>query len=766
MRGFYDRWMDYRLARYHMRAVFLGPLVCGAAVMFLFAAVPQSREVYLGIIEDVQIFHGVLGLALVVLLSALLHYWQHMLATAAIDRTYPEHGDIEIDERLLALRDWLCRLSAALPLVGLALGLLKLVYDARDARTRLVGSLRHFGGDEWRSMFAGYETTTQLLPSLPFYVVVTALLAALILAAGFAYGRSGRARDRFGGDLAPRLVVGAGAGIAVASIVVPLAWPDHIIYITRLIGPLAGATLTVIAVVAVLFLLSYASNRLRLPIAGAVVLLLLGWMLFQTYRALTPVEEPGAARSRERDERDPGQLYSAFDAWLAARSDADAAEYARRGLRYPVFIVAAQGGGVYAASAAVDFLASMQDRCPAFAQHVFAISGVSGGAIGAALFAALQAERTLVPAAGCLSGSAAKTQPLTDAASDIVRQDHLSPALALLWPDVVRKLAPNPDFDRSSVLERSFACAFESKAAVRHCPAASASDGRGLRMPFAKHWDPSRPVPALIVTATWVETGFRAALAPFPLHAISDGTLFSLPIGANAGDFLARGARIEAPRSLIEAAFVSARYPGIVPAWQVSALIGQGGTEHVRLWNFVDGGYVDNSGASTALELYLALKAHVGDRPVDLYLILLTDADADPSLAEVSDGTRFSDTVAPITALLSVRAQLAQRAVRRAIDSIEPQARRDDLVGRLRPDRPGSKVLVVNLRQRTFELPLGWIISRTTADIVRLMMGRPELCDLRPGETGTPDIADAIRVINDNSCVRKRLIELLSPASG
>jgi hypothetical protein len=284
-------------------------------------------------------------------------------------------------------------------------------------------------------------------------------------------------------------------------------------------------------------------------------------------------------------------------------------------------------------------------------------------------------------------------------------------------------------------------------------------------MPFTRHWEPTKPTPALIVTATWVETGFRAALAPFPLHAISDGTLFSLPAGENEGDFAARGAQIEAPRSLIEAAFVSARYPGIVPAWQVSAMIKQGGTKHVRLWNFVDGGYVDNSGASTALELYLALKSHVGGKPVDLHLILLTDADTDPNLAEVSDGTRFSDTVAPITALLSVRAQLAQRAVRRAIDSIEPQARRDDLVGRSPPGRPASKVLVVNLRQRTFELPLGWIISRTTGDIVRLMMGNPDLCDLRRGEAGTPDIADAIRVINDNSCVRKRLIELLTPAS-
>jgi hypothetical protein len=757
--------MDYRLARYHMRAVFLGPLVCGAAIMFLFAAIPQSREVYLGIIEDKQVFHGVLGLALVVLLSALLYYWQHMLATAAIDRTYPEHGDIEIDERLLALRDRLCWLSASLPLFGLVFGLVKLFYDARHARSRLIGSLQHFGGEQWRTMFADYETTTQLLPSLPFYVVVTAMLAVVILASGFFYARSGRRRDRFGGDLPPKLVVGAGAAIAVASIVVPLGWPDHIVYITRLIGPLAGATLTVIAVVAVLFLLSYASNRLRLPIAGAVVVLLLGWVMLQTYWALTPLEELGLPRSREREQRDAGPLHAKFDAWLAARSTADGAEYARRGQPYPVFIIAAQGGGVYAASAAVDFLASMQDRCPGFAQHVFAISGVSGGAIGATLFAALQAEKSLVSDSGCRSGSEAKTQALSEAASHIVRQDHLSPALALLWPDVLRKFAPNPAFDRSSVLERSFACAFESRGSVRDCPAASAVDGKGLRMPFTRHWEPTKPTPALIVTATWVETGFRAALAPFPLHAISDGTLFSLPAGENEGDFAARGAQIEAPRSLIEAAFVSARYPGIVPAWQVSAMIKQGGTKHVRLWNFVDGGYVDNSGASTALELYLALKSHVGGKPVDLHLILLTDADTDPNLAEVSDGTRFSDTVAPITALLSVRAQLAQRAVRRAIDSIEPQARRDDLVGRSPPGRPASKVLVVNLRQRTFELPLGWIISRTTGDIVRLMMGNPDLCDLRRGEAGTPDIADAIRVINDNSCVRKRLIELLTPAS-
>jgi hypothetical protein len=60
---------------------------------------------------------------------------------------------------------------------------------------------------------------------------------------------------------------------------------------------------------------------------------------------------------------------------------------------YPVFVVAAQGGGAYAAYNAAVFLARIQDLCPAFRHHLFAVSSVSGGSIGAATFAAaLNAE--------------------------------------------------------------------------------------------------------------------------------------------------------------------------------------------------------------------------------------------------------------------------------------------------------------------------------------------------------------------------------------
>ena len=54
---------------------------------------------------------------------------------------------------------------------------------------------------------------------------------------------------------------------------------------------------------------------------------------------------------------------------------------------YPVFVVSAQGGGLYAAYNTATFLARLIDLCPGFRRHLFAISSVSGGSVGAAVFA-------------------------------------------------------------------------------------------------------------------------------------------------------------------------------------------------------------------------------------------------------------------------------------------------------------------------------------------------------------------------------------------
>jgi hypothetical protein len=750
-------WARYPALRYQVRAVFWGPLIVGAAAGLFFAYVPQSREVYLGIIEDPfaggAVFQGLLGLALIGLLCGLLDAWQHVLCTNAIDRMYLEHADIYVDRRLFWLRDWLCRIAAVLPLAGLVIGLTRLIIDAQGAAQNFSRALTDFGGKKWSDQFPEFAHTFASLPYFPLYVAATMLILGVPSLLLMRYARARRDRMLISSFSVRRLVLVAGSAIALAAVIVPLLAKDYVVAMTQTAGPLASAAIALIVLVTLLTGLSYLSTILRVPIMGAAVFGLFAWMVWTTIGILTPKAAEAPRVPTRAAAHDKKVLTDMFDKWLAQRQAADGESFKRAGVGYPVFIVSAQGGGIYAAAGTSAFLASMQDPCENFAQHVFAISGVSGGAVGAALFAASLPD-ALTREARC---DPDRPKALTERTRDIVRQDHLSPALALIWPDIARKLSPWHDatFDRSAVLERSFACAFDRPEPWYLCPAANG--GKGLRIAFQDHWRPDRPAPALILTGTWVETGFRTAFAPFPLHAVSDGTLESFYRGADGnGDFKYQGVDLEAPRSLIEAAFVSARFPGIVPAWQRTATLTESNAS--RTWNFVDGGYVDNSGATTALELYQVLAQHAKERKlgVDLYLVMLTDANTSADLSEVENGTRFSDLVAPITALLSVRGQLAFRAVTRAIDELEPNAAPERLAGML----PGSKVLAVNLQQTTFELPLGWKISRITDDIVRLMLGRPDLCGtLLPGTSGNNDI---VRVIRDNSCVKRRIESLLS----
>ena len=109
---------------------------------------------------------------------------------------------------------------------------------------------------------------------------------------------------------------------------------------------------------------------------------------------------------------------------------------------HPLFIVATEGGGIRAAYWTATVLGELQDKNPTFASHVFAISGVSGGSLGALVFDALLAEPN--------------PEKFKGKARDILGQDFLSPALAsMLYPDFVQRFLPFPvpHFDRARALE-------------------------------------------------------------------------------------------------------------------------------------------------------------------------------------------------------------------------------------------------------------------------------------------------------------------------
>ena len=141
--------------------------------------------------------------------------------------------------------------------------------------------------------------------------------------------------------------------------------------------------------------LSIWSRRLDFPVIPALLTLaiFLAWTDLNDDHELRRIDKNGhPVRSSSTSIADlAGNVEDEFEKWYGARIDKDQDEFNKE-QGYPVYIVAAQGGGIYAAAQAVQFLTKLHTTCERFAQHLFAISGVSGGSVGAALYAALTNE--------------------------------------------------------------------------------------------------------------------------------------------------------------------------------------------------------------------------------------------------------------------------------------------------------------------------------------------------------------------------------------
>jgi hypothetical protein len=590
--------------------------------------------------------------------------------------------------------------------------------------------------------------------------------------------------------------------LAVVGLLVSWLPPDVVVAVYRAIGPLATMALTLLFLISILTLLAVLSQRSGFPALTLVILaffgsvvipLPLGWtvallaIVCLAIFVLALVARLGAvacvalilaltgginfvklhAMPKVTLRQSPGaeKLETQFNSWLsrtrpaaaasnpaqganAATPAACAARYTGKSDPYPVFIIAVEGGGIYAASAASMFLARLQDRDPCFAQHVFAVSAVSGGAIGTTIFQAVEqsppkaisasagAANSDSSANGCVPSAAAAGQKGTNDALEmevcaIIEDDHFSPLVSAIFPELL-------GFTRNGRAQELTA-SFDESVRRRNPRAATILDEKFDD--FAANWSKDGTAPALVLNSTWVETGYRVAFAPFPLHAIDD-SLYSFDDQCMPADIAGD------PVTTIGAALVSARFPAVLPPYSV--LIKKPGLpggkngpcpddqkssgETIR-WNFVDGGYSDTSGAATALALYDWLKPVAQKDQVVLRVILLTSSD--PRLeADDINGTRFADTLGPIDAMLSVRNGLGNEAVARACNGIlgagAPGACEDLM------SKPDSPLQIVGIEDENYGLSLGWKISQTTFGVVSWMLGEPEFVSQVCNRNETP----------------------------
>ena len=251
---------------------------------------------------------------------------------------------------------------------------------------------------------------------------------------------------------------------------------------------------------------------------------------------------------------------------------------------HQVYLVASEGGGIRAAYWTALILAKLHDRpgIASFDSRTLALNGVSGGAVGEAVYVACLRQTP----AGSPVGPCVKTR--------FARLDALSPLLgAMLFEDVFARILPVYRAGQPLICSQP-GCGYLSRALgferewMRQFPALADSLAPS---------HPNRDEPALMLNSTWVESGNRATLSTMRLSAHE--TPASEDVIAEVG----------AQPSLITAAHAAARFPFINPLGALEPLPMQQrqGSREV-IGHLADGGYHDNSGVESLSDVLRSLR--------------------------------------------------------------------------------------------------------------------------------------------------------------
>ena len=458
-------------------------------------------------------------------------------------------------------------------------------------------------------------------------------------------------------------------------------------------------------------ILTYFFKQARLPSMAAAPLLL--FVVFSTTNdnhAVALIDDSAPFLRREIDPH--------IDAWLQARV---AGGELRRGQPFPLYLVAAEGGGIRAAYWAGIVLSKLQDDSRGlFSRHVFGMSGVSGGSLAVASFASLMAEGAggRLPASPC--ALADPLHPFGHCMRRTLRRDFLSPTLGyLMYPDMLQRFLPFPvqQWDRSRAMEASLEAGWRE---------ATGSSRFGQRFDRLWQGDARRDVPSLLLNATLVDGGNRVIASDLAI----DGRF---PDAYDAFDPLIDLRRM----SLATAIHNSARFSYISPAGTVYACRRDKqlapcapGLARAPWGRLIDGGYFENSGVETLRDLLFALRPallrwRAQGYDIEPAVIVISSSPGalapsgkqDPSTAQL-DMTFLSELLAPPLGLFNTRAARATFAV---------TAERRDMALMVASDAP--RFLWFGM-QAKHDTPLGWALAERSFNAMDDLLDGPEAAAL------------------------------------
>jgi hypothetical protein len=385
------------------------------------------------------------------------------------------------------------------------------------------------------------------------------------------------------------------------------------------IGPLAFAILGVAILVGLSNFIIVFSIRLNFN------LFVLVYLLAIINGNILP--EPYAVRLQETNNRNVfhnrPQVQPFLKSWFDQRKEL----IARDTTKFPVYIVLSNGGASRAGKWVSSVLSHLQDesyrRDPSntFDKHILAIAGASGGSVGNCVYYSLLKEKLKNDSINFATHS-----------NDFFESDFLTFTLArLLGPDLIRHVVPIPMDDRAAALERALENSYS--------PLLNQYFGDQ----FSNVIDYSGKLPILYINSTQVDNGMPGVITSVMLSDSSQRQdILALVDSTSKKDG-------HGDLKLSTAAILSSRFPYVSPAGKIFDRY------------FVDGGYFDNSGAGTVLELIQDLGRFLNDSSnrsikdrLSFHIVHIINSEVVPSpVKDIHPLT--NDVLAPVLTLAGIQ---------------------------------------------------------------------------------------------------------------
>ena len=367
-----------------------------------------------------------------------------------------------------------------------------------------------------------------------------------------------------------------------------------------------------------------------------------------------------------------------FDGWVSYHAPLSADTI-------PLILVATQGGGIRALYWNNSVMTQLDTLYKGFTDHVFAISGVSGGGVGASFYLAYYRDFVL------------KGKRLSKKVDAFSSDEYLSAVTGgLFFSDNFQKFLPIPFpcLNRTRKLEDSWSVGYTDQ-----------TDLHTLDSSFLSLWDlpdsEKYRLPSLFLNGTLAETGQKTVLSNLELdHHFFDVIDVEDCLGGK-----------DVP--LKTGASLCSRFPIVTSG----GLLCQDGV--LPIGHIVDGGYAENTGIETALSLYESLREPIleHNRTNMAYQIV-------PVIIFLKNSKETKETNV-ITWFLDVRTVLS--AFVSAWDRRAPVGNylASDLLNELGKD---SVYFSVELDRTTVkgsvELPLGWYLSEKAQSDIKMKAGK------------------------------------------